>query len=258
LSVASGIVTLNQRFKPKFSGEISMSKKYSLSALILWASISLVQAAGLHPSYVSIQMNTDAIDSEPRLMTMCGGVVVDEARRLVATAWHCVPNQRSVIEKPGVFSVGGMSAKLLKFQPEADMAIFHVENLKGVKAPKFRQPNKGEIVVASAYYDEFPVTAPVPTADRFIPMMSVRVTLDWEGKVAAVARAERVGMFPSPNKEATPYVWVVATGNTAPGFSGGPVFDKAGNFVGIISNVNGGFTNISSSSNVLEIIKDIP
>jgi hypothetical protein len=38
---------------------------------------------------------------------------------------------------------------------------------------------------------------------------------------------------------------------------GGPAFDKNGNFIGIISNGNGGFTNISSSENIKQMIEDL-
>ena len=216
---------------------------------------AIAQEPGVHPSYVSIKMRSDALDSDPVATTICGGVVVDEKRKLVATAWHCVPNQRSIIEKPGIFSVGGMNAKLVTFSPEADTVIFQVDNLKGLKAPAFKIPKKGNILVASAYYDAFPVT--FTAVDRFIPPMTVKVTLDWEGKVAAVANASRVGGEHYDKIVMTQFKWIVVTGNTAPGFSGGPVFDKTGNFVGLVSNINGGFTNVSSSENIINMIKSI-
>lgn len=224
-----------------------------LVALSLYFGTAISQEPNVHPSYVSIKMRTDALDANPITTTVCGGVVVDEKRRLIATAWHCVPNQRSVIEKPGVFSVGGMNAKLVTFSPESDTAIFKVDNLKGLKAPTFKTPKKGDLLVASAYYDTFPVTSTIN--DRFIPSMSVQVTLDWEGKVAAVANANRLSGEHYDKITSTQFKWIIVTGSTAPGFSGGPVFDKAGNFVGIISNINGGFTNVSSSENVSEMIK---
>lgn len=200
-------------------------------------------------------MRTDALDSEPITTTVCGGIVVDEKDNLVATAWHCVPNQRSIIEKPGVFTIGGMDAKLVTFSPESDVAIFQVTSLNGLKAPKFKTPKKGETMKASAFYDAFPVTFSL--SDRFIPPMSVEVTLDWEGNVAAVAEASRLGGEHFDKRVQTDFVWVIAKGNPAPGFSGGPVFDKEGNFVGLISNVNGEFTNISSSENIMSIIKGL-
>ena len=224
-----------------------------LALTFLSSGSSLAGDMGVHPSYVSIMMKTDTLDSEPITSTICGGIVVEEERRLVATAWHCVPNQRSVIEKSGIFSIGGMNAKLISFSPEADTVIFQVDDLKGLKAPAFKVPKKGEILFASAYYDAFPVIA--PSGDRFVPAMSVQVTLDWEGKVAAVANANRLGGEHFDKIVATKFKWIVVTGNTAPGFSGGPAFDKDGNFVGIVSNVNGGFTNVSSSENVAEMIK---
>ncbi len=214
------------------------------------------QPTGVHPSYVSIKMKTDALDTDAIVTTICGGIVADEKRKIIATAWHCVPNQRSVIEKQGVFSVGGMNAKLVLFSAEADTALFQVTDLKGLKAPNFKIPQKGDIVVASAYYDSFPVTAQMP--DRFFPAMSVQITLDWEGKVAGVANANRRGGEHFDKITPTKYKWIIVTGNTAPGFSGGPVFDKNGNFVGLVSNTNGGFTNLSSSENVKEMIKTLP
>lgn len=232
-----------------------MLARIFLAALSLCFGTAIAQEPGVHPSYVSIKMRTDTLDANPITTTVCGGVVVDEKRKLVATAWHCVPNQRSVIEKPGIFSVGGMNAKLVTFSPEADAAIFQVDNLKGLKAPAFKTPKKGDGLVASAYYDAFPVT--FTSNDRFIPPMSVQVTLDWEGKVAAVANANRLDGQHYDKVTPTQFKWVVVTGNTAPGFSGGPVFDKAGNFVGIVSNINGGFTNVSSSENVAEMMKSI-
>ena len=77
------------------------------------------------------------------------------------------------------------------------------------------------------------------------------------GKVSAVALASRRGGERGDQVTMTPYKWIVATGDTAPGFSGGPVFDKAGNFVGIVSNINGGFTNISSAENVTVLIRSM-
>lgn len=226
-----------------------------LAMSFLSSGSSFAGDTGVHPSYVAIKMKTDTLDSEPITSAICGGIVVEEERRLVATAWHCVPNQRSVIEKSGVFSVGGMNAKLISFSPEADTAIFQVDDLKGLKAPTFKIPKKGETIVASAYYDAFPVIA--PSGDRFVPAMSVQVTLDWEGKVAAVANANRLGGEHFDKIVATKFKWIVVAGNPAPGFSGGPVFDKSGNFVGIISNPNGGYTNVSSSENVAELIRQM-
>jgi S1-C subfamily serine protease len=230
-----------------------MFSKIFFVIISLCIGTAIAQETGVHPSYVSIKMRTDALDADPITATVCGGVVADEKRRLVATAWHCVPNQRSVIEKPGIFSVGGMDAKLVTFSPEADTAIFQVDDLKGLKAPTFKTPKKGDVLVASAYYNAFPVT--FASTDRFIPPMSVQVTLDWEGKVASVANANRLGGEHYDKVIPTQFKWIIVTGNTAPGFSGGPVFDTTGNFVGILSNINGGFTNVSSSENVAEMIK---
>jgi hypothetical protein len=213
------------------------------------------QEPGVHPSYVSIKMRTDAFDSKPVTRTICGGIVANEEKRLVATAWHCVPNQRSIIEKPGIFSISGMNATLVTFSPEADIAIFQVDNLNGLKAPAFITPKKGDTIIASAYYNSFPVTAPMN--DRFVPQMSVQVTLDWEGKVAAVAHANRLSGEHYDTIEPTQVEWIIVTTNPAPGFSGGPAFDQVGNFVGIISSGNGGFTSISSSENVTELMKSI-
>jgi S1-C subfamily serine protease len=202
-------------------------------------------------------MRVDTLDAMPVTKSVCGGAVVDEKRKLVATAWHCVPNQRSIVEKSGIFSVGGMNAKLLTFSPEADIAIIEVDDLKGMKAPQFKTPNKGDLLTASAYYDAFIVQTPTSTSDRFVPQMSVQVTLDWEGRVAAVANANRLSGEHFNITTPTEFKWVIVTGNPAPGFSGGPVFDRAGNFAGIISSGNGGFTNVSSSENITMIIRSI-
>ena len=40
------------------------------------------QLPGVHPSYVSIQMLIDPLDSAPRMTTICGGVMVDEPKKL--------------------------------------------------------------------------------------------------------------------------------------------------------------------------------
>lgn len=213
------------------------------------------EAAGVHPSYVSIKMRSDALDAEPVTSTICGGVVVDEKRNLVATAWHCVPNQRSVIEKPGIFSVGNMGAKLVTFSAEADIALFQVSHLQGLKAPAFSTPEKGSRVIASAYYDDFPVTP--QSSDRFFPMMSVQTVLDWEGVVSTVAKAKQRSGEHFDKIMQTEFTWIVISGTAAPGFSGGPVFDKQGNFIGILSSVYGGFTNVSSSENVATMIKNL-
>lgn len=210
---------------------------------------------GVHPSYVSIQMRSDPIDGPSIVRTICGGVVVDEVKKIVATAWHCVPNIRALIEKSGIFIVGGADAKLVAMAPEADMALFQVNTLKGLKAARVATPKKSDMIVASAYYDEFSVVAPI--LDRYIPQVTIKATLDWEGKVSAVAVASRRGGERGDQVTVTPFKWIVARGDTAPGFSGGPVFDKAGNFVGLISNINGGFTNISSSENVAVLMKNI-
>lgn len=207
----------------------------------------------LHPSYVSIQMSNDPVDGPTIKSTICGGVVMDETRKFVVTSWHCVPNQRSVVDKPGIFSIAGSNAKLVTYSPEADMAIFQVENLKGLKAAKISTPKKSDTVTASAYYDEFQVVAPMQ--DRYMPQVSVKVVLEWEGRVVAVAKASRRGGERGDQVTPTPYEWVVVSGSAAQGFSGGPAFDKAGNFVGIISNGNGGFTNISSSKNFAIVLK---
>lgn len=233
-----------------------MLSKLLLLTFCFWVSYAFAQdKATLHPSYVSIQMSNDPIDGPTIRSTICGGVVVDEMKRLVATSWHCVPNQRSVVEKPGIFTAGGSNAKLVTLAPEADMAIFQVENLKGLKAAKMSTPKKNDMVTASAYYDEFQVVAPMQ--DRYMPQVTVKVTLEWEGKVAAIATASRRGGERGDQVTATPYEWIVVNGNAAQGFSGGPAFDKAGNFVGIIANGNGGFTNISSARNIATILKTL-
>lgn len=195
-------------------------------------------------------MRMESLDTPPVTQTVCGGVVVDEKRKLIVTAWHCVPNTRSVIEKPGVFSVNGMNAKFIDFLPEADMALFQVGDLRGVKVPAFKTPKKGDTVTASAFYDNFQVTPQGQGVDRFFPAMTISGTIDWEGKVATVAMAREMR---DPRIAATVKAepkWIVIAGNPAPGFSGGPVFDKNGGFVGIVSNGNGGYTNVSSSENV--------
>lgn len=210
---------------------------------------------GIHSSYVSIEMKTDTLDSQPTTNTICGGVVANVALKLIATAWHCVPNQRSIIEKPGIFSINGMNAKFITFSAEGDVALFKVDDLKGLKAPQFKIPKKGDIIVASAYYNEFPVFT--GSGDRFTPLMSIRVVLDWEGEVSVVANANRRGGEQFDKVTATEFEWIVAKGISAPGFSGGPVFDKSGNFIGLISSTNGGFTTISSSKNVTMLIKKL-
>jgi S1-C subfamily serine protease len=231
-----------------------MFKKLLTTLLFSLASISAT-AQALHPSYVSIKMKSDALDMAPLERSICGGVVVDEVRRLVATAWHCVPNQRSTIEKAGIFSIGGMEAKFVSYSPEADIALFEVSDLKGLKAPEFRTPMRGDKVVASAYYDSFNVLA--PANDRFTPPMSIKAILEWEAKVAAVAKASRLSGERYDQPIETNITWIVVSSNPAQGFSGGPAFDKNGNFIGIISNANGGFTNISSSENIKQMIEDL-
>jgi len=135
---------------------------------------------GVHPSYVSIQMSNDPVDGPAIKSTICGGVVVDEVRRLIATAWHCVPNIHALVEKPGIFIVAGRSAKLVANSSEADTALFQLNDLKGLKAAKFATPKKGDMIFASAYYEEFPVVAPL--SDRYIPRVTIKATLDWGGK----------------------------------------------------------------------------
>lgn len=211
------------------------------------------QPPGTHPSFVSIQMETDMIDTPAYKQSVCGGVTVDEARKLVITAWHCVPNQNSAIAK---LSANDQPVKLIGWSPEADMALFQVENLKGAKAPEFKTPKKGDTVKASSYYDNFSISAQLQ--DRLMPNMSISVTLEWEGKVAAVAFADKRDMLHPERLEKTNVEWVLVSGTSAPGFSGTPVFDKDGNFVGILTGVNGGFTAISSWKNALELLKGMP
>lgn len=238
--------------------ELHMNARTILISLLSCLSITTYaqnRPEGIHPSYVSIQTNNDPIDGPSIISTICGGVVVDEVKKIVATAWHCVPNVRASIEKPGVFTIGGSNAKLVAIATEADTALFQVDNLKGLKGVKIATPKKGDIIVASAYYEEFPVFQGLQ--DRYTPQVSIKVTLDWEGKVNAVAVASRRGGERGDQVTKTPYKWIVVTGNPAPGFSGGPVFDKAGNFVGLVSGGNGGFTNVTSSENVLNLLKTI-
>lgn len=234
---------------------IIMLTRIIVALFLFMFSLTTFAEEGTHPSYVSIKMRSDALDTEPLTRTICGGVVVDEEKNLVATAWHCVPNQRSVIEKPGIFSIGNMGAKLVSFSPEADLALFQVSHLQGLKAPKFSTPEKGTRVVASAYYDDFPVTP--QSSDRFFPPMSIQAVLDWGGIVSAVKNAKQSSGEHFDKIVQTEFKWIVISGTAAPGFSGGPVFDTVGNFVGILSNNFGGFTNISSSENVTHMIKNL-
>jgi S1-C subfamily serine protease len=212
------------------------------------------QPPGVHPSYVSISMKTDPLDADSITTAICGGVVADEQLRIIATAWHCVPNQKSALNA-GTFFMGNMNATLLSFSPESDIALFQVEDLKGLKAPAFKIPTKGQAVVASAYYDNFPVIG--QSMSRFVPVMSVRVTLDWEGKVLAIANADRRYGEHFDKVASTEFKWIIVAPDTAPGFSGGPVFDKDNNLIGIVSSGNAGFTTLSSSENVTEMIKKL-
>lgn len=224
-------------------------------SLCFGTAIAQGRPTGVHPSYVSIQMRSDPIEGPSILSSICGGVVVDDLKKIVATAWHCVPNTRALIEKPGIFIVGGEDAKLVAMASEADMALFQVKDLKGLKAAKSATPKKGDMIMASAYYDDFYVVMPMP--DRYIPQVSINVTLDWEGKVNAIATATRRGGERGDQITKTLFKWIVVSGLPGTGFSGGPTFDKAGNFVGIISHGNGGFTTISSSENVLVLMKSV-
>lgn len=95
--------------------------------------------------------------------------------------------------------------------------------MDGIKAPNFKTPGKGDTIVASAYYDNFTVTA-VGTFDKITP---------------------------------TDFKWIIVSGNATGGFSGGPAFDKEGNLVGIMSNVNSAFTNLSSSENIKLVIQNM-
>jgi hypothetical protein len=224
--------------------------------LALAASAAIAQPPGTNTSYVAIQIKTDTLDMPSNTATTCGGVVVDEKKKFIATAWHCVPNSSRLLNEQGAFMANGSPAKLVTFSAEADMAILVVVDLKGVKAPKFVTPKKGEEVVASAFYDSFPVNNMGPNMDRYFPQTSISVTLDWKTEVAGVAEAQKreppkFDLIPAGVK------WIVMSGNPAPGFSGAPVFDRQGGFVGIISNGNGGFTNVSSSENVQRLFKKL-
>ncbi len=237
-----------------------MVKKLTLIFLLAICTVTSVaqQPPGVHPSYVSIKLRTDTFDTAPETMTMCGGVVVDERRKLVATGWHCVPNSRSTIEKKDMFFVGEMSAQLVDYSAEADIAIFRVDDLKGLKAPRFSTPKKGDIIVASTYYDNYPVlNFPPGSVNKFFPTMSAKVTLDWEGKVMAVVTAIRRGGEKWDQITSTNVKWIIVQNGTAPGFSGGPAFDKSGNFVGISSSGNSGFSNFSSSENITTMLKEL-
>lgn len=228
----------------------------ALAALMWIAALSApahAQPPGTHPSFVSIQMETDAIDTPAFKQAICGGVVMDEVRKLIVTAWHCIPNQNAALAK---LSANDQPIRLIGWSSEGDVALFQVENLKGAKAPAFKTPKKGDIVTASAYYDNFSLAAQLQ--DRIMPNMSVSVTLDWEGKVAAVALAQKRDLLHPERVEKTKVEWILVNGTSAPGFSGTPVFDKNGNFVGILTGVVGGFTAISSWKNAMELIKGMP
>ena len=215
------------------------------------------QPPGVHPSYVSISLTTQPIDGEPFTSTICGGVVVHEELRLIATAWHCVPNQQSVLAS-GLFSVGGKSSKLFMFSPESDIALFQVTDLNGQKAPPFRTPVKGDSVVASAYYDNYPVMASNP--DRFVPPITIQVTLDWSGKVVAVANANQQGGQSdknTPTKFSQKFKWIVVANDNGKGFSGGPIFDTQGNFIGLESHGNGNFSMVTASENITSMIHSL-
>ncbi len=87
--------------------------------------------------------------------------------------------------------------------------------------------------------------------------MTAEVVLHWEGKVVAVATASRRGGEKGDQLTKTSMKWIVVQPGTVPGFSGGPVFDIAGDFAGTVSSGNAGVSNFSSSENVIQLLKDL-
>jgi hypothetical protein len=230
-----------------------VKKIFCVLATLLASSFTLAQPPGTHQSYVSLVRTIRPLEGPPIAQTICGGVVIDERRKLVATALHCVPNEQALLPS---LSINGGAAKLVLHSADADMAIFEVSNLRGVKAPQFATPSIGQSISAFAYFDSFGVS-PQGQSDHFFPLNTIKATLSWKGEVIAIeASNRRIG--PSVEQvEKTGFKWITVSGNPTQGFSGGPMFDKNGKFVGIISNGNGGFTNVSSSENAVTLMKKL-
>lgn len=213
---------------------------------------------GLHPAYVWVRIQPDTFFSRPTPPIECGGLVADGKRKLVVVAWHCIPNQPWRIAQPGVVTINDHNAKFLAYDSYTDLVVFHVPDLGDIEAPSFSTPKKGDVLKATALYDAFPVMYTGEPNDREKPALSIRTTLDWEGKVATVGYASERFKNDMRTLKITDSMWIVATGSITPGFSGGPAFDTSGNCVGLVSSFRGTFTNISSSENIVAILKKIP
>lgn len=172
------------------------------------------------------------------------GVLIDKARRLVATNYHVVIDQTHVnVYFPARNAAGGMivdqdyyrstSPQLIKdgtyslatviaCRPEKDLAILQLESLP---ASAIEIPMEQE-------------TTPIAPRDRLLLIGNPKGRPLWRGSLASSSEVRQLTMT-FDDGYSVDFLSIAMFGSAYLGNSGGPVLNEAGNLVGITESAGG-------------------
>lgn len=194
-----------------------------------------------------------------RQYAQCSGFLIDTARRLVATALHCLPDHIELLH-PGNITFRNRPAQFVGRIREADLALFQIDRVpEGMRALPYR-----EAVVSETVYARSEQTN--PTTDQ-ADSINVGVETFYMGPVTIQATVAAKGFWgvgetssgrenqdPSSEIRRTQYQMIRLDGYIEHGFSGGPVFNRWGEVVGVLSRVAGGVTYAASARDFPQLL----
>ena len=178
------------------------------------------------------------------------GFLLDEKKKLVLTAYHVIPYNKGGHK----MYFGGVEARFVKAWPEAEMALIELVSIpEGMKPLRLGKPSIHEPVYTKAK-GRFPFGQVPNTAPGQIPSLFINAELPFSATVVEIQEA-----LIEDGKEGvrTGARYLVVHGQARSGFSGGPLFNKKGEVVGITvgGDIGGGFGYFSSIENLKRLLQ---